>query len=46
MAKVWDASKGLIDDDSIPHLPKLGYGLNKKFIETYWAYKKSSISSS
>ena len=33
--------RSLIDDDSIPHLPKLGYGLNKTFIETYWAYKKA-----
>lgn len=33
--------KGLVDDDLIPHLPKLGFGLGKKFIETYWAYKNA-----
>ena len=28
----------MIDTDGIPHLPKLGAGLGKKFVETYWAY--------
>jgi hypothetical protein len=31
----------MIDKDKIPHLPKLGKGLNKYFIETYWSYKKA-----
>jgi|TARA_B100000780_G_scaffold119609_1_gene83839 hypothetical protein len=29
----------MVDDDGIPHLPKIGHGLNKRFIETYWSYK-------
>lgn len=33
--------RSLIDDDKIPHLPKFGRGLNKNFIETYWAYRKA-----
>ena len=33
--------QSLVDDDGIPHLPKLGFGLKKKYIETYWAYKKA-----
>jgi hypothetical protein len=28
----------MIDSDGVPHLPKLGAGLGKKFVETYWAY--------
>ncbi len=28
----------MIDSDGIPHLPKLGKGLGKLFIETYWSY--------
>ena len=28
----------MIDSDGIPHLPKLGQGLNLLFIETYWSY--------
>ena len=28
----------MIDSDGIPHLPKLGQGLGKLFIETYWSY--------
>jgi len=33
--------KAMIDVDGIPHLPKIGYGLNNYFIETYWAYPKA-----
>ena len=33
--------KSLIDSDGVPHLPKLGKALNKKFIETYWSYPKA-----
>ena len=28
----------MIDTDGVPHLPKLGSALGKKFIETYWSY--------
>ena len=28
----------MIDSDGVPHLPKLGQGLNLLFIETYWSY--------
>ncbi len=28
----------MIDSDGVPHLPKLGKGLGKLFIETYWSY--------
>jgi len=28
----------MIDSDGIPHLPKLGQGLNLFFLETYWSY--------
>jgi hypothetical protein len=28
----------MIDSDGIPHLPKLGQGLNLLFLETYWSY--------
>lgn len=28
----------MIDDDGVPHLPKLGKALNQFFIETYWSY--------
>tara|TARA_Y100000816_G_C26081736_1_gene570207 strand:+ start:790 stop:1284 length:495 start_codon:yes stop_codon:yes gene_type:complete len=28
----------MIDNDNIPHLPKLGSALGKLFIETYWSY--------
>jgi hypothetical protein len=31
----------LYDTDGIPHLPKLGQGLDKLFLETYWAYPKA-----
>ena len=31
----------MVDVDGIPHLPKIGYGLNKYFIETYWSYPKA-----
>lgn len=31
----------MIDSDGIPHLPKIGYALNKYFVETYWAYPKA-----
>jgi len=30
--------KSMIDTDGIPHLPKLGQGLGKLFLETYWSY--------
>jgi|TARA_B110000238_G_scaffold198634_1_gene243709 hypothetical protein len=30
--------ESMIDSDGIPHLPKLGQGLNLLFIETYWSY--------
>lgn len=28
----------MVDSDGVPHLPKLGKGLGKLFIETYWSY--------
>ena len=28
----------MIDSDGVPHLPKLGKALGKKFLETYWSY--------
>ena len=28
----------MIDSDGIPHLPKLGQGLDMYFLETYWSY--------
>ena len=28
----------MIDSDGIPHLPKLGQGLDLLFLETYWSY--------
>lgn len=31
----------MIDSDGIPHLPKIGYALNKYFLETYWAYPRA-----
>jgi hypothetical protein len=31
----------MIDSDGIPHLPKLGQGLNLLFIETYWSYPEA-----
>ena len=31
--------RSMIDTDGVPHLPKLGSALKKKFIETYWSYK-------
>jgi len=31
----------MIDQDNVPHLPKLGSALGKLFIETYWSYKKA-----
>ena len=31
----------MIDDDKVPHLPKLGKALGKYFIETYWSYRKA-----
>lgn len=31
----------MIDSDGIPHLPKIGFALNKYFLETYWAYPKA-----
>jgi len=31
----------MIDDDGVPHLPKIGYALNTYFIETYWAYENA-----
>ena len=31
----------MIDDDKVPHLPKVGYALNTYFIETYWAYENA-----
>ena len=33
--------KSMIDTDGVPHLPKLGSALGKKFIETYWSYPKA-----
>ena len=36
----------MIDSDGIPHLPKIGYALNKYFLETYWAYPKAVFSPS
>ena len=33
--------KSMIDTDGIPHLPKVGYALNKYFVETYWSYPKA-----
>ena len=31
----------MIDSDGVPHLPKLGQGLNLLFIETYWSYPEA-----
>tara|TARA_B110000211_G_scaffold233305_1_gene299159 strand:+ start:8523 stop:9002 length:480 start_codon:yes stop_codon:yes gene_type:complete len=31
----------MIDSDGIPHLPKGGSALGKKFLETYWSYPKA-----
>jgi hypothetical protein len=31
----------MIDSDGIPHLPKIGYALNRYFLETYWAYPRA-----
>ena len=31
----------MIDSDGVPHLPKLGKGLGKLFIETYWSYPEA-----
>ena len=31
----------MVDSDKVPHLPKLGCALGKKFIETYWSYPKA-----
>lgn len=31
----------MIDEDGIPHLPKIGKALNSFFIETYWAYENA-----
>ena len=31
----------MIDDDGVPHLPKLGKALGKLFIETYWSYPEA-----
>ena len=31
----------LIDNDGVPHLPKLGKALGVLFIETYWSYPKA-----
>lgn len=28
----------MIDDDGVPHLPKIGKALNSFFLETYWSY--------
>jgi hypothetical protein len=28
----------MIDSDGVPHLPKLGFALNKYYMETYWAW--------
>ena len=28
----------MIDSDGIPHLPKLGAGLNRFYMETYWSW--------
>ena len=28
----------MVDSDKVPHLPKFGYALGRKFIETYWSY--------
>ena len=28
----------MIDEDGVPHLPKLGSALGFLFIETYWSY--------
>lgn len=33
--------KSMIDSDKVPHLPKFGYALKKKFVETYWSYPKA-----
>ena len=31
----------MIDDDGVPHLPKLGKALGKLFIGTYWSYPEA-----
>ena len=31
----------MIDSDGVPHLPKIGFALDKYFLETYWAYPKA-----
>lgn len=31
----------MIDSDGVPHLPKLGFALNKYYLETYWAYPQA-----
>ena len=31
----------MVDSDKVPHLPKFGYALGRKFIETYWSYPKA-----
>ena len=31
----------MIDDDGVPHLPKIGYALKTYFIETYWSYENA-----
>ena len=31
----------MVDSDGVPHLPKIGFALNKYFLETYWAYPKA-----
>jgi hypothetical protein len=31
----------MIDDDGVPHLPKIGRALGFYFIETYWSYPKA-----
>ena len=33
--------KSMIDDDGVPHLPKLGKALGTFFLETYWSYPKA-----
>ena len=38
MDKVCHSFNSMIDNDNIPHLPKLGSALGKLFIETYWSY--------
>ena len=31
----------MIDSDGVPHLPKLGKALGRKFLETYWSYPEA-----